>query len=226
VDLTRDGNVFTLDFGAGANAFNDTSLAEIFAVLDEVSAAGPVALVTTGSGKSYCQGLDLEWISAQSAEVSGRMVADVHRLYLRLLELPAYTVAAVNGHAFGGGAMLAISHDASYMKTGAGWWCLPEATLGMPFTPGMAALLKDSLPQPVVRRAMMTANRFTGPEAASHGIVTAAVDGDDLLAVAQAEAAAHAGVPGAFVVATRAALYADALRELRAIAENGLVWGA
>jgi enoyl-CoA hydratase/carnithine racemase len=225
MELTRDGDVFTLDLGADQNAFNADSLGRLFDAFDEVEKAAPVALVTTGSGKSYCQGLDLQWIATQTPEVSGRMVADVHRIYQRLLGLPVYTVAAVNGHAFGAGAMLAIAHDASYMTTEAGWWCLPEATLGLPFTPGMSALLKGRIPQPEVHRAMVTANRYTGPEAAAAGIVTAAVPGEELLAVARAEAAAHASTAGSFLVAARQALYVEALAALEKVMVEGLTWG-
>ena len=43
-----------------------------------------------------------------------------------MLTLPVYTVAAVNGHAFGAGAQLAVAHDLRLMRTDRGFFCTPE----------------------------------------------------------------------------------------------------
>ena len=59
------------------------------------------------------------------------------------------TVAAVQGHAFGAGAMLATSHDFRVMRADRGFYCLPEVQLNMPFTVGMyGADPNTRLPQP------------------------------------------------------------------------------
>ena len=55
-------------------------------------------------------------------------------------------MAAVNGHAFGAGAVLAIAHDILVMRADRGYWCMPEADLGLPVTGPMYAVLEPSCP--------------------------------------------------------------------------------
>ena len=85
-------------------------------LLDELEPIeGPFALVTTGAGKFYSNGLDLDWVLGEGA-TDAAFLSDVERLLLRILDLPAITVAAVNGHAFAAGAMLATAHDVVIMR--------------------------------------------------------------------------------------------------------------
>ena len=71
-------------------------------------------------------------------------VADAQALLARMLALPIPTVAAVTGHAFGAGSMLATAHDWRVMRADRGFFCFPEVDIRLPFTPGMAALVRPS----------------------------------------------------------------------------------
>lgn len=53
----------------------------------------------------------------------------------RILTLPEPTVAAVSGHVFGAGAMLAMAHDWRIMRSDRGYFCFPEVDIRIPFTP-------------------------------------------------------------------------------------------
>ena len=69
IALKREGEVFVLRMDDGENRFRDDSVAAWNAALDEVVAAdGPKALVTTGTGKFYSNGLDLEWAFRERKE--------------------------------------------------------------------------------------------------------------------------------------------------------------
>ena len=140
ISLERDGDVFLLDLGDGDNRFNAESIDGINAALDDVERAdGPAALVTKASGRIWSNGLDLDYMATLDDVVS--FVADVQRIMARLLELPMPTVAAIQGHAFAGGTMLALSHDVRVMRVDRGYLCLPEIDLGMPFGKGFAGLI-------------------------------------------------------------------------------------
>ena len=207
---------------AGENRFNPVMLDALDAALGAVeSADGPRALVLTGDGKFFSNGLDLEWMQGAAEGEVPRCLERVHALYARLLAFPAFTVAAVNGHAFAGGGMLALACDERVMRSDRGYFCLPEVDLGLPFTAGMSALVAARLTPQAAHAAMITAARLGGEEAAARGIVDAAVGEDAVVETAVERAAAQAGRAGATVAAIKRGLYAEALGKLEALARPG-----
>jgi enoyl-CoA hydratase/carnithine racemase len=171
IETERRGDVAVVRMCDGENRFNGGSVAAWHAVLDELEATeGPLAVVTTGEGKFYSNGLDLDWLSANS-EAAGPMIADVHRLLGRVLAFPGIIIAAVNGHAFAGGAMLAVAHDFIVMREDRGYWCLPEVDLGLPLTEAMHGVISAKLPRVTSHEAMMTGRRYSAPDALAAGIV-------------------------------------------------------
>lgn len=213
--LERRDEVFVLTLTAGDNRFNPTSIAAWHAALDEVEAsAGAAALVTTGTDKFYSNGLDLDWMGAQppeSAESTGAMVSDVIKLMGRVLGFPMYTVAAVNGHAFAAGAMMALAHDARVMRTDRGYFCLPEADLGMPLAPGMAAIIQARLDAQVAHEAVITGRRFPADECLAKGIVDAVAPEAEVLRDAVALAVPQAAKNRAAVGVLKQNLYGPVL---------------
>lgn len=167
--LEQQGDVWVLRMDDGENRFNRASIDALHAALDTVEAVeGPCALVTTGAGRFYSNGLDLEWLL--SGVPADGFLDDVHRLFGRVLGFPAYTVAAVNGHAFAGGAMLARAHDAVVMREDRGYWCLPEVDLGLALTPAMYATVATHVPAATMAEASLTGRRYGGAEAVAAGI--------------------------------------------------------
>ncbi|MFC4907898.1 enoyl-CoA hydratase/isomerase family protein [Actinomadura gamaensis] len=215
IELKREGDVFVLRMDAGENRFHPDFLAAAGEALTEVERAeGPKALVTTGAGKFYSNGLDLEWLGA-NREQFVPYLESVNALYARLLELPAPTVAAINGHAFAGGAMLSLAHDFAVMRDDRGYFCLPEVDLGMSFTPGMSALIQSRLTAPVAHEAMISGRRYTAEQAREAGIVQRVAAEADVLPAAVELAASLAGKDGATVKAIRTGLYKPAIAALR-----------
>ncbi len=215
IDLERRDDVFLLRMQAGENRFNPAFLSALDEALDEVEASeGAAALVTTGEGKFYSNGLDLAWLSGDGASEAGPFVARVLRLFARVLTFPLATVAAMNGHAFAGGGMLALAHDFRVMRADRGFFCLPEVDLGLPLAPGMTALIKARLPVATAHEAIVTGKRFGGAEAADRGIVDAAADEDAVLSRALEIAAPLAGKDRATMAALKRGLYEDTLRIL------------
>ena len=193
IGLRKEGDVFVATMNDGENRFNPTSVAAWNSVLDEVEAAAAkpdalCALVTTGTGKFFSNGLDLEWLGAafSDPEIADpmAMVADVQHIWAPMMSLPVPTIAAVNGHAFAGGAMFALAHDQVLMRQDRGFWCVNELLLKMRFTPGMQALLSGRLPIQTARKAILTAHRFDGPEALAGGIADALHNESGLLPAA------------------------------------------
>ncbi|MGC5247726.1 enoyl-CoA hydratase/isomerase family protein [Gordonia sp. DT219] len=169
-----------LDEANPENRFAPSWIETTAALADDAVAGGAKALVISATGKFFTNGLDTDHIAAHADELPAYLDA-VHALYAKVLTLPVPTVAAVNGHAFGAGAMLALCADHIVMRTDRGYWSLPEASLNMPFTRGMAALLRTRLADRTATEAMLTSRRYGGDEAVAAGIVDEAVAVDELL---------------------------------------------
>ncbi len=212
--LDRHDEVFVLNLGDGENRFNADSLTALEAHLDEVeAAAAPRALVTTATGKFWSNGLDLGWLGGQG-DAAGPFITRVHALLARVLEMGVPSVAALQGHTFAAGAMLALAHDERVMRADRGFFCLPEVDIKIPFTPGMSALIAARLPTRAAHEAMTTGRRYGGRDAARAGIVEEALSEAELLPRALERAAALAGKDPATFRAIKQRLYQDALAAL------------
>jgi len=221
--LTREGEIFVLDLGNGENRFNNDSLGAIERCLDEVQAApAPRALVTTASGKIWSNGLDLEWMAANQ-ELICEFVPRLHELLARVLELDVPCVAALQGHTFAAGAMLALAHDQRVMRADRGFFCLPEVDIRIPFTHGMNALIAARLSKHAAHEAMTTGLRYGGLDAQAAGIVDRAVAEDRVRTEAIELAAALASKDPDTLGAIKRRLYEAPLAALRDREANALV---
>ncbi len=206
--------VLVLDLGDGENRLGPVAVGQLAELLDDVGGRdGPRALVTAARGKHWSTGLDLDWVAAQPGGVED-YVASVQELFARTLTLPVPTVAALQGHTFAAGAMWALAHDVRVMRADRGFFCLPEVDLGIPFTPGMSALVQARLTPQVAHEAMTTARRYGGTDAAAAGLVDVAVPEADVLPVALERARALAAKAGPTLATIRSRMYGPVLEAL------------
>ena len=213
IDLSRDGDVFVLRADAGENRFVPDTLAGWNDALDEVEAAeGPKALVTTGTGRFYSNGLDLDYMmSSGDPPAYLEAVLDV---MTRILVFPAYTVAAMNGHAFGAGAQIALAHDTRVMRADRGYFCMPEIDMRAPLHPGKTALIQALLPAQTAHECIVTGRRYGGSDAVASGIVDHAVPEDEVLPRAIAIAAQWAPKADPSMAVLKRGMYPRALEAL------------
>ncbi|WP_245616880.1 enoyl-CoA hydratase-related protein [Amycolatopsis taiwanensis] len=208
--------VHILDLGDTENRFTPDWLKSVHTQLDSIT--GATALVTTATGKFFSNGLDLEWLTTHSDQAQG-YVADVQDLLARILAFPVPSVAAVNGHAFGAGAMLAMAHDFRVMRSDRGYFCFPEAEINIPFTPGMAALIQSKLTPSAAIASMTTGRRFGGPSARDLGLVDDIASESELVTVACGLVSPLAGKDPGTLGAIKSTMFAGALAALRPTAE-------
>ena len=213
IDLSRVGEVFVLRMQGGENRFGPESIDGWNDALDEVEKAdGPKALVTTGAGKFYSNGLDLDYmISSGDPPAYLESVLD---LMTRVLVFPAYTVAAMNGHAFGAGAQIALAHDTRVMRADRGYFCMPEIEMKAPLHPGMTAIIQARLPHQSAHEVIVTGTRYGGELALSRKIVDAAVPEDEVLPRAIAIAAQWAPKADPSMAVLKRGMYPRALEAL------------
>ena len=206
--LTWEGDVAVLRLTHDENRFHPDMLEAVEGALDAVEAReGPAALVITGEGKFFSNGLDLDYMGSAPEGGAIAVVNRVQALLARVLAFPATTVAALNGHTFAAGAMLALACDFRVMREDRGFFCLPEVDINIPFTEGMNELLAARLDHVVRHQAMVTGHRYGGTDALAARIVDAAVAEDRVLAEAIERAAALAGKRGPTMGAIKSRLY-------------------
>ncbi|GGF21769.1 putative enoyl-coa hydratase/isomerase family protein [Subtercola lobariae] len=220
--LEKSGSVFVLHLDETENRFNPDWVAQYIALIDEVEAAtGPKALVTAGTGKFFSNGLDLEWIIAHQSEAPALLDA-VHEMFARVLSAALPTLAAIQGHAYAAGAMLATAHDYRVMREDRGFFCFPEVDIRIPFTRGMTALVSSKVSPQTATNAMVFGQRFGAPDALRAGLVDETVAAYEVLPAAIAQAERLAGKDSATVGAIKRGLYAETLAALRGADGNTL----
>lgn len=181
--VERTGQVRVLQLGDGENRLNlggvtalERSLAEL---ADE---GGPV--VIGGSGKFFCNGLDLDWLGSASSVDIDSFFAGLNRVLARLLSFPGVVVAALNGHTFGAGAVLASAADLRIQREDRGYFCFPEVDLGMSLSAEFDAVVRSTFPVGIVHRALLSGHRYGGLEAREVGFVDATAPATELMPAA------------------------------------------
>ena len=182
VNLRKMEEVFVITMEAGENRFNPGFISAMNQALDQIErSSGPAALITIGGEeKFYSNGLDLAWLMGEGKNEWETFIPEVLKFLGRLMAFPVPTVAAMNGHAFAAGAMLALAHDYRVMRADRGFFCLPEVDIKIPLAPGMNSLIRCRMSPAVFRDTVLTGKRIGGTEAKGMGIVDEAVPLDQV----------------------------------------------
>jgi enoyl-CoA hydratase/carnithine racemase len=216
--LTAEGPVarLTLERPQTRNALSRAMADALDAALTRLLSMDEIrAVVVAGRGRSFCAGADISEMPTLSPAEAEALAGRWQGIMDGFAALPQVTIAAVQGHALGGGLMLAIAQDLRVAEASARFG-LPEVTLG--FNPGYGiARLLDIAGGAHARDLMLTARIVDGAEAHRMGLVTRVVAEGALEAAALELAHEVARSPRGGLAATKA-ITAD-LRAGRAGAE-------
>ncbi|PVU91275.1 hypothetical protein BB559_004204 [Furculomyces boomerangus] len=138
------------------------------------------SLITTSSGKFFSNGLDVEK-SLNNPEFHKRFTP----FLVRLMNFRLPTIAAINGHAFAGGCLLAFAHDYIVMNSERGFICMNEIDIGFPLPPGSPEVLKNRVSNPIILRKIINeGKRFSAQEGVDSGFIDYAVPKDKVMETA------------------------------------------
>ncbi|RUS76979.1 hypothetical protein EGW08_015266 [Elysia chlorotica] len=170
------GDIAVIVMDNGENRINATFVDQFNTLLDDVESNSLCkGLITTGKGRFYGNGLDLVWLNQISKEQAEDFFLKFSKLLIRLLLFPIPSLAAVNGHAFAGGAVLAIAHDLRVQRQDKGWLCFNEVFLNRHFINFHYPLMRSKIGSGrAYTDAIVMGKRYTGPEALDSGLVHAA----------------------------------------------------
>jgi enoyl-CoA hydratase len=199
-----DLDILTLDHGK-VHAIDPAFIEALTGALDAAERSASRAAVLTGAGKVFCAGLDLVWTAKQDRAGMEAFVSAFEAMFEKVFFFPKPIVAAVNGAAFAGGAILALACDARVFAPGQSF-ALNEVLLGIPFPTSAFEIARQALPRIAQEEALLAGATFSSERCAELGL--GRVTGGDVVAEA-AEVARRLsrGSPGA-VAAVKADLAA------------------
>jgi enoyl-CoA hydratase/carnithine racemase len=174
-----------LDNPAKLNCFTVEMLGQLASHLEVLESRSEVrAVIVTGEGeKAFCSGADINaWGSLSPADFARTWVRGGHRIFDRLARLSKPTIAALNGHAFGGGLELAAACDIRVITPKA-TVALPEAGVGI--VPGWSGSqrLARLIPEGMVKEMALFGRRIGADRLAACGFVSEVAE--DVRAAAQ-----------------------------------------
>jgi enoyl-CoA hydratase/carnithine racemase len=171
----------------GENRHNPDFVKAMLDAFDEIEADETVSsvIIISSDSKNWSQGIDLQWIMTAYGNKDFQAIKDfmygLDKIYKRILLYPLPVIAAINGHAFGGGSILACTCDFRFMKADRGFFCFPEIDVSIPFLPGMQAIIKKAFPYYKLEEAVFTGKRLGAVELEAHHVIFKACDNDEAL---------------------------------------------
>jgi enoyl-CoA hydratase len=192
VELTFEGPLalIALKRADKLNALDGAMVEALFDAARAIDARRETRVaILTGEGKAFCAGGDIAaWGALEPLDMWRDWTRAGHRAFEALARLRAPLIAALTGHAFGGGLELAAAADLRVAESGVKLG-LPESGLGMaPGWSGTQRLVRRFGPS-VVRRMALSGRMFTAEEGLKLGLVDEVTPPGEALARARAIAA-------------------------------------
>jgi enoyl-CoA hydratase/carnithine racemase len=175
------GEVGILRMQAGkANAMSPSFLSLLDQKFDELQERPVTCLILTGDDKNFSAGLNLielwEYDRIQLAQFMEQFAAT----FVRLIRLPFAVIAAINGNAVAGGAILAQLADYRIMARGDARIGVNEINVGIPFPQQALEIVKSRLPRSSYFDAIYRGLLFTPDEALKYGLIDEVCEPTDL----------------------------------------------
>lgn len=181
ITIEKNGAYYVLTM-QNEGKFNPASLAAFNAALDAAENDDTTAaLLITGEDKTFAQGLDLSYLGSVDFPQALKFVDQCMFMIGRLLQFSVPVVSAVNGHAFGLGAMIMLGSDYRVMRNDRGYFCLPEVDLNMVLPASMNALVKGKMSGALLRDTLLAGARLNATQLLAGGLIDQSCSETDLI---------------------------------------------
>jgi len=204
VEWRKENSVAIVEMCNGPNKMNQTFVQDLNHCLNELIEDTEIhAMVLTSTDeKNFSQGVDVEWIGGKlQAKENKAVISFMHGMndiFKQLLLFPIPVIAAINGHAYGNGAILSCACDFRFMRKDRGFFCFPEVDVSIPFLPGMIAFVRKAVPEYFFNQMLLSGQRMSATDLEAANVITKACDQETLMADAVTYAASFSKKRGIF----------------------------
>ena len=189
IDVAIDDGIAVLAMRHGkANALDIEFCETLAARFTDLRGGNAKAVVLTGHGRIFSAGVDLKRISAEGAPYIRSFLPALHRLYEAVFFHPKPVVAALNGHAIAGGAVLAACADRRVMANDGGRIGVTELLVGVPFPALAFEIVRHATPPYFFSETILSGKTFHAEVAVHRGWANEAVEPARLMERAMAAA--------------------------------------
>ena len=207
IRTSRADSIAVLEMAHGkANTFDIEFWQALRASLKEAVASDARAVVITAAGSIFSAGVDLPRVLKEGRGYLEAFLVQLSDGFQELFTVPIPVVAAVNGHAIAGGAIIACACDYRLMTRGPWKIGVPELRVGVPFPMVPAEIVRYALGPQSAQRAMLAGHVVEAACAVDVGYVDELVEPRHLMERSLAAAAAMAGAPRESYARTKADL--------------------
>ena len=227
IEFEERGGITILRMARGkGNALNLELAEALNHALDELESGTARAGIITGQGSIFGAGVDLLTLVKGGAVYVRQFLPMLQRLLERFATFPKPLVAAVNGHAIAGGAILMLACDRRLLARGAARVGLTEARVGVLFPPWALEIARFATPPQHFSTLILTGRTWPPEEALARGMVDELVEPGELLGRACGMAEELAAIPATAFAATKLAVrqpMIEAARRQTALTEAAII---
>ena len=198
VKVEKHNDIAVITMCNGANRQNMVFAEQMTQCLDKIIEDKTIysMVLTSSDEKNFSQGIDVEWLKQKFADQDYDSIKTfmygMNTVFKRLLLMPLPVIAAINGHAFGNGAILSCACDFRFMRKDKGFFCFPEVDVNIPFLPGMMAFVRKAIPEYLFNDMLLSGRRLTATELELRNVIVSASENqEELLEQAMAYASTY-----------------------------------
>jgi 3,2-trans-enoyl-CoA isomerase len=198
IQCERDGELLILTLARGkANALNDALVEELHSAVSDAAEDGSVRGLVLASNRPlfFCSGFDIREVFQYDRDHMNSFFGRFIDLYESLNQFPKSTVAALSGHTFAGGAILAAACDFRIMAEGDFGFALNEINLGLAVSPGIQRMVVAAVGIAYAREVLLFGEPISPSRALEIGLVRELAPAGQVLERAIACARTLAGKP-------------------------------
>lgn len=197
INVTRNGELLIITLARGkANPLNAAMVEELINAFGTATSEGIRGVVLASDRpKFFSSGFDVSEVFQYDRERMARFFGRFIDLYEGMLRLPKPVVAAVSGHAFAAGAVLALACDARVMAEGEFGFALNEVNLGVVVPPGFVRMAIAAVGVRNAREVILEGKTLTAARALEMGLADTVAKPEAVVEQAIARARELAGKP-------------------------------